>query len=650
MPSAPSLDQLAEAARACGAMTDARRLATWIGDGRELTASGVLRPAVAVEACRELGFALPASGKLRSAMDAGELHRAWSVALAADLIRATGKRALRAAPDPQDSSERVVSSWLSAAAIPFDLTDDPCLACLSVLHELCTAGKPVEMAALTDAARETIEGPTASGGDEDACPHCGEHHDGDPLTDMLTGGFLGFGDYLEEEAEGHAMEVTQTLLYFGAAVTGPGTAPGGTVTLTPLGRLLAERIIAVLTPEPSADAAALTEHVASLPSRIKRSAVAPWFAARKPADAVRELLSYARREDCPERPVALELAKEPGAPGLAAWRELAAEPGFGAYARQWLASQGEPVTEHENDEAWLLTDAVAEASRTAPLPVVAALFGGGLAELTDQEAEGVIADIRECGHPSAGEVADLLSARSRSGSGSLGGALGALLGGSPFAVPGFFDDEDEDDDDYLGEYDNNVPEGTLYQLKITLKGVSKPPVWRRVRVPADIMLDELHEVIRLAMGWSGGHMHAFADGIMEFGLPDPDLGHADEEEFELADLVSEVGEHITYTYDFGDDWEHVIKLEKVIEPGTPDAARTTPECIAGKGACPPEDCGGSWGYAELKEALADPSHEEHEELLGWLGLDDPSRFDPAAFDPDRVNTRLHALWSQLTSV
>jgi Plasmid pRiA4b ORF-3-like protein len=105
----------------------------------------------------------------------------------------------------------------------------------------------------------------------------------------------------------------------------------------------------------------------------------------------------------------------------------------------------------------------------------------------------------------------------------------------------------------------------------------------------------------------------------------------------VADLLSGPGGKVTYTYDFGDDWEHGILLETIL-PAGPGAAY--PACVEGKGACPPEDCGGAWGYAELKEILADPDHEQHEEMLEWLGLDDAAEFDPAEFSVDEVNERL----------
>ena len=177
---------------------------------------------------------------------------------------------------------------------------------------------------------------------------------------------------------------------------------------------------------------------------------------------------------------------------------------------------------------------------------------------------------------------------------------------------------------------------TLYQLKITLRGVSKPPVWRRILVHAGATLGDLHAVIMVAMGWDNSHPHVFSDDITHYGIPEGE----DEDEFALADVLVEPGDRLRYTYDFGDDWDHDIKLEKVLIPDADASAIAVPVCLAGKGACPPEDCGGAWGYANLKEALADPSHPDREQVLEWLGLDDPSEFDPAAFDLSSVNSRL----------
>jgi len=101
----------------------------------------------------------------------------------------------------------------------------------------------------------------------------------------------------------------------------------------------------------------------------------------------------------------------------------------------------------------------------------------------------------------------------------------------------------------------------------------------------------------------------------------------------LGQLLSGVGDRLRYTYDFGDDWEHEIVVEDLLDA---DPETHYPVLVAAKGACPPEDCGGPWGYAELKEILADPSHEQHEEMLDWLGFDDASAFDPNALSIEEI--------------
>ena len=619
--------ELAQAALASLPLTRACQLAEWIGDGRELTTSGVLRPAVAVQACRELGIELP-SGKLRSAKDVTELQQAWQVAVAAEFVLVAANR-VRAARDVAefvraadgtasvrpDLAERALRAWVQGAGVPLGFPDHPCPSCLTVLHELSLAAKAVDLADLADAVRTAASGlvPEAQEDEEDeVCPDCGQVHDAPVLGLLGFAGLAGLDDVLAEDAAGHAQSTVSFLVHFGAAATGPGSTPGGTAVLTPLGRLLAEAVMAALAPTMNADAGQLVSAIASLPPRVAQAAAGPWLAARTPAGAVRELLTYAERAGSGSRSATLDIARGQGIAAIEAWRELAARPGFGAYARQWLSAQGEPAPADDRDEAWLLVEAMVQAEDgTLPSGLASWAFAGAVRQAagdTDDVAE-VLAGIRDSGHPQAQQVAAALS-----------GTL-AMFGGFSF------DADDEDD----------FEEGTLFQLKITLRGVSKPPVWRRVLVPAAIALDELHEVILRVMGWHGGHLHVFSDGMTEYGVPDRELGHADEAGVELADLVSAPGERVSYTYDFGDDWEHDIKLEKVLAP---DPAVVIPVCLTGKGACPPEDCGGAWGYADLKEATANPDHEEHEELLGWLGLDDPSEFDPAEFSLEEVNARL----------
>jgi hypothetical protein len=177
----------------------------------------------------------------------------------------------------------------------------------------------------------------------------------------------------------------------------------------------------------------------------------------------------------------------------------------------------------------------------------------------------------------------------------------------------------------------------VVQIKVKLLGVSKPPVWRRLQLRADTHLDRVHEMIVAAFGWQGYHMHVFTSGTDEFGLADPELGFIDERQVSLGELIGGIGDRLRYTYDFGDDWEHEIVVEELLD-GDPEIHY--PVLVAAKGACPPEDCGGPWGYAELKEILADPTHEQHHEMLDWLGLEDASAFDPGAVAANEIEEEL----------
>ena len=181
-----------------------------------------------------------------------------------------------------------------------------------------------------------------------------------------------------------------------------------------------------------------------------------------------------------------------------------------------------------------------------------------------------------------------------------------------------------------------APEPVL-QLKVSLVGASDPPVWRRLLVPASMRLDRLHDVIQAAMGWQDYHLHVFTANDVDYGPPDAELGHRSERRTALCDVISERGDRMRYVYDFGDHWRHDIVVEKVL---TAEAASRLPICLTGKGGCPPEDCGGVWGYAELRETLADPTHEDHADMLEWLGIETAAEFDPHTFHADEVNAAL----------
>jgi hypothetical protein len=172
--------------------------------------------------------------------------------------------------------------------------------------------------------------------------------------------------------------------------------------------------------------------------------------------------------------------------------------------------------------------------------------------------------------------------------------------------------------------------GSIYQLKITLKDIT-PPIWRRVQVASNTPLGKLHEIVQQAMGWTNSHLHAFLIAGDRYGPPDSDgeSKDIDYRKIKLEDIAAE-GSRFSYEYDFGDDWGHELVVEKVLAP---EPGVKYPICLAGKRACPPEDCGGPWGYAQLLEILADPKHEEHEERKEWLGDDFmPERFDLSLVD------------------
>ncbi|WP_327241116.1 plasmid pRiA4b ORF-3 family protein [Streptomyces sp. NBC_01320] len=181
-----------------------------------------------------------------------------------------------------------------------------------------------------------------------------------------------------------------------------------------------------------------------------------------------------------------------------------------------------------------------------------------------------------------------------------------------------------------------APGKVVHKIKVTLRG-SRPPVWRRLEVPSGTTLQQLHHLIQAAFGWEGYHMWAFETPQDRYGVADRELGIRSAASKRLDQVAPSVGDKLSYTYDFGDDWEHDILVEAITdaEAGTP-----YPRCLTGRRACPPEDCGGMWGYEYLIEILADPGHEEHDERLEWLGLDTADQFDPAAFDLAEVNSAL----------
>jgi hypothetical protein len=176
----------------------------------------------------------------------------------------------------------------------------------------------------------------------------------------------------------------------------------------------------------------------------------------------------------------------------------------------------------------------------------------------------------------------------------------------------------------------------IYQFKIELSSIT-PKIWRRIQVPADYTFWDLHVAIQSAMGWSDSHLHEFiifdkpSQELFRIGIPCDDCG----EDFiagwkkKLSSFFKEEKMKAGYIYDFGDAWDHLIKFEKIL---TRQDGINYPICIDGEMACPPEDCGGAFGYDEFLNAIKNPKHREHKEMLKWIG----GKFNPEEFDPKKV--------------
>jgi pRiA4b ORF-3-like protein len=176
----------------------------------------------------------------------------------------------------------------------------------------------------------------------------------------------------------------------------------------------------------------------------------------------------------------------------------------------------------------------------------------------------------------------------------------------------------------------------IYQMKITLSEIA-PAIWRRLLVPADTSLARLHHIIQAAFGWLNHHLHQYIVDEQYFGDPDPEFADqlppmTDERDATLRRIAK--AKAIVYEYDFGDSWRHVIEFENVAI--VPEAGLRYPVCTGGARSRPPEDCGGTSGYEELLEVLADPRHGEHASMKKWVG----KKFAPESFDLAAVNRAL----------
>jgi len=184
--------------------------------------------------------------------------------------------------------------------------------------------------------------------------------------------------------------------------------------------------------------------------------------------------------------------------------------------------------------------------------------------------------------------------------------------------------------------------GVIYQIRLSLNGIS-PTIWRRLQVPADVRLHDLSLLLLGAMGWTNSHLHMFTANGTHFGQPDPDWDDLDMPEIvddrtvRLRRLVDAGARTFEFLYDFGDHWEHTVEIESA--DIAPVAGVLYPSCTGGERACPPEDCGGTSGYEGLLEILADPAHEEHNDMRRWVG----GHYDAGEFNLARTNAVLRRL-------
>ena len=177
----------------------------------------------------------------------------------------------------------------------------------------------------------------------------------------------------------------------------------------------------------------------------------------------------------------------------------------------------------------------------------------------------------------------------------------------------------------------------IFQIKVTLRD-TRPPIWRRLLVRDTVPLGQFHDLLQVVMGWTDSHAHQFMKGAEYYGPKELEMPEVrDESRVRLKEVLQKPKDRLLYEYDFGDGWLHDVVLERVDES---EPKGKYPWVLAGKRACPPEDCGGIPGYYELLQVLKNPRHPNRKETLEWLG----EPFDPGDFDAYERNTRFHGGW------
>ncbi len=529
-------------------MRHAVTLARWIGTGdRPVTAGRVLRRADVPVAGALLGMQVPA--RVRTAADVRELHRPWCLAVATGLLRVEGRTV---------SSGSALESWPQGDA-------EWLAGWLAGLRAVCAAESyPQDEDSVRLLARALL---VVLAGSDGGPP-------GKDLWSAVSGALREVCDmhdkaywepvhaadrYYDLEAENPLAGLLTLLAGFGAITADPGEP-----VITPLGRWAAQRICADLPAlaDPRLSAAELITEFARFADEEEQWHVAwGWLAERDPADAARDILTAAEQVSPLLRSRAVSVAERLGGDALPAWQELAAARCLGPHARAVLASLDQGPEPDDADWHWLAVEAAAAALEDkgpdeALSCVTESMPGQGLEEQ--------LAVALATGHPGAGELARALT---------------------EFAVPGAHRSINQ-----------------VVQLTVSLRGM-RPPIWRRVQVPAIATLGDLHEVIRVLYGWDGDHLHVFQMGKKAYSDPFVSLdGARDEEEVRIRDVLASGARKIAYTYDLGACWEHEITLEGTL---TRETGRDYPVCAEFSGDSPQEYWSGDEPAEPRPFSLAD---------------------------------------------
>jgi hypothetical protein len=597
------LADLAAAARRSPRFQAVRGLAEWVGE-RAVTSTGVLLLADAKAAVAELGLPAATERKPRSARDFEELSELWTLAIEAGLLDVGGRMvrpgpSLEAVTDAEDD-EAALDGFADILDASLDQFGE---AALLPLVNLYVTGRPTKVADLV----------------------------ADLVMDSADA-------ELTDHAEMYLRELVQVLRDLGA-VEGNGEE----VALTALGIFGVGCWFATFgidAPSVSSLSEASARDLLHLGARIEELAqldvlFADWVSAHGEHSAAAQLLGLARTGAAHERSVAFAMLAQIPEAAAPAVRDAMDDPAIRAYGSVWLRSAGlEGPDPSPDDRNWMLVDVLA-----GQLDDEEGLAEHMLSELAAQsppdEQLAVVADLWRVRHPQVVPVLEMLGRHHPDAKVAKAARKAALQARSRQAATPKRRSKGKQRSDNPGRVDA-VPD--TYQLKITLANI-RPAIWRRVQVPGSMSLAELHHVIQTTMGWEDSHLHEFDINGERYGVPGRDVAtpyggpKVHNEATTSLRGVAGAGDRMLYTYDFGDDWEHLVVVEDVLEsdPGT-----ALPVCIGGRRACPPEDVGGAWGYADVLEALDDPEHANHEHWTDWIEPD----FDPERFDAAEVTRRL----------